>query len=145
MPYGKLALLFVDVEHRVDDVRLFFRMYDCHKRQRSAVCVPEGECSVIREIRTFVYLSVGSAVISVYVAENRRGYHCVIQARVEHFACICVLGGDFYFRKFLLPFPLGSFCGCLEIPARHLSFHVGLCAFHAYRRKGDLEEYLLVL
>ena len=41
MPYGKLALLLIDIDHGVRNAIDLFRMYDSHERHRGAIGVPQ--------------------------------------------------------------------------------------------------------
>ena len=62
VPYRKLALLLVYVEHCIDEINISVALEDAVQWHCSPVCVPEGECGICRMSRIFVYLAVCASV-----------------------------------------------------------------------------------
>ena len=133
MPYRKLALMHVDVKHRVHDIIHLLRMYDAHKRHRRPVGIPEGECGIIGEAVIVMSHAVSSAIASVSVTEYGRGNHGVVERGIEYLHGILVGCLYAYLGKFSVPGLIGSRCHSIKVPVRELGLHVSLGPVHAYR------------
>ena len=145
VPDGKFALLFVDAQHRIDQVADLFGMDERQQGMRRAVGVPKREGGVIGEGRVAADRSVGAAVVAVHVAEERRRDHGVVKRCVEDPSHRRIGCFDADFRQLAVPCPAGGFAHGFEIPAGALRLHVPPGIFRGNGRKPDLDGDAFVL
>ena len=91
-----------------------------------------------------VYLSVGSAVVAVDVAEHRRCGEEVIHGCIEDGPHLVVIGLDGDAREFAVPCLVGFADDAVEVPVVGLSEHVGLGTFDGDGRQCRLDNQLVV-
>ena len=143
MPYRKLALFPVYIEHRIDEILVSFALEYAVKRHCTAVGIPQRECCIYLMTSIFISLPIGSAITSVDVAEGGRSYHRMVQCCIENLPGILVLCLYAYSAELFIP---GIFCllNCpVEIPSRKLSLHVLVCILHTDGRQSHLHHDLL--
>ena len=145
VPHRKASLLVGDRQHRLHDVGHPLGMEDGHQRHRRAVGVPEREGRIVRESGCGMHLAVGSAVITVHIAEERRSHHRMIQRRIEDALRRFILRLDLHLRQFIVPRLVGSGRRSVEIPSGEFRRKVCLRAFDTYGRKGHFHEHLFAL
>ena len=134
VPYREPSLLVGDVQHRLDDVGHPLRVQDGHQRHRGPVGVPQREGRIVRESGCGMHLAVGSAVITVHIAEERRSHHRMIQRRIEDALRRFILRLDLHLRQFIVPRLVGSGRRSVEIPSGEFRRKVCLRAFDTYGR-----------
>ena len=145
MPDRKAALLVGDVQHRLDDVGHPLRVQDGHQRHRRPVSVPQRKGRIGIVPRILMHLAVGSPVIAVHIAEERRSHHRMIQRRIEDALRRFILRLDLHLRQFIVPRLVGSGRRSVEIPSGEFRRKVCLRAFDTYGRKGHFHEHLFAL
>ena len=134
MPHRKAALLVGDMQHRLDDVGHPLRVQDGHQRHRGPVSVPQRKGRIGIAPRILMHLAVGSAVIAVHIAEERRSHHRMIQRRIEDALRRFILRLDLHLRQFIVPRLVGSGRRSVEIPSGEFRRKVCLRAFDTYGR-----------
>ena len=139
VPYGKLALLPVDMEHRIGDVGHLLGVEDRHEGLGGAIGVPQRESRIVHERRGAIDLAVGTAVVAVHVAEFGRGDHRVVKRRIENAARGVVRSLDAHLLQLGVPRPVGGCGRRFEVPAGKLGLHVQACILDAHGRNGDLD------
>ena len=145
VPYREPSLLVGDVQHRLDDVGHPLRVQDGHQRHRGPVSVPQRKGRIGIAPQILMHLAVGSAVIAVHIAEERRSDHRMVKGRIENPAGRLVRGLDLHLRQFIVPRLVGSGRRSVEIPSGEFRRKVCLRAFDTYGRKGHFHEHLFAL
>ena len=145
VPHREPSLLVGDVQHRLDDVGHPLRVQDGHQRHRGPVSVPQRKGRIGIAPRILMHLAVGSAVIAVHIAEERRSHHRMIQRRIEDALRRFILRLDLHLRQFIVPRLVGSGRRSVEIPSGEFRRKVCLRAFDTYGRKGHFHEHLFAL
>ena len=134
VPYREPSLLVGDVQHRLDDVGHPLRVQDGHQRHRGPVSVPQRKGRIGIAPQILMHLAVGSAVIAVHIAEERRSDHRMVKGRIENPAGRLVRGLDLHLRQFIVPRLVGSGRRSVEIPSGEFRRKVCLRAFDTYGR-----------
>ena len=134
VPDGKLALLRVDMEHRMGDVGHLLRMENRHQRLGSAVGVPQREGRIVHERRGAVDLAVSAPIVAVHVAELRRSDHRVVERRIEDAAGGFVRSLDTHLLQLGVPRLVGRRRRSFEVPAGKFRLHVELGVLDAHGR-----------
>ena len=134
VPYREPSLLVGDVQHRLDDVGHPLRVQDGHQRHCGPVSVPQRKGRIGIAPRILMHLAVGSAVIAVHIAEERRSHHRMIQRRIEDALRRFILRLDLHLRQFIVPRLVGSGRRSVEIPSGEFRRKVCLRAFDTYGR-----------
>ena len=145
VPHRKASLLVGDRQHRLHDVGHPLGMEDGHQRHRGPVSVPQRKGRIGIAPRILMHLAVGSAVIAVHIAEERRSHHRMIQRRIEDALRRFILRLDLHLRQFIVPRLVGSGRRSVEIPSGEFRRKVCLRAFDTYGRKGHFHEHLFAL
>ena len=134
VPYREPSLLVGDVQHRLDDVGHPLRVQDGHQRHRRPVSVPQRKGRIGIAPRILMHLAVGSAVIAVHIAEERRSHHRMIQRRIEDALRRFILRLDLHLRQFIVPRLVGSGRRFFEIPSGEFRRKVRFRTLDAYGR-----------
>ena len=140
MPYRKFALMLIYFQHRVYHVRHLLLMDYSHQRHRRTVSVPEGKCSIVREISCFMYLVISSVIASVRITEKRRSNHRMVQSRIENLFRRFVFGLYYDFGQFVVPCLVCRLSSGIEIPARKFRRQILPRPFYADRRQSHFQK-----
>ena len=140
MPDGERSLFLVDVEHRLGNVFLTFRMDERREGVPGSVRVPKGEGGEIHEI-TLMNHPVGTPVLSVYIAEDGWRNHRMVESRVEDTALRFITCGNPNLSEFLLPGRIGFLGNSLEIPSAVFCLQIQLRVFHTDRREAHFHKH----
>ena len=84
VPYRQASVLLAERNERIDHLACSCWHEDVVKRMCSAVGIPQRACLVVVPTIGLVQLAVGTEISAVYVAEQRRCRHGMIERSVEY-------------------------------------------------------------
>ena len=143
VPYWQLTLLLIDAKHCLSNVALLLWVNDCHQWMCCTIGVPKWESSIICKV-TLIGLAVCTTIFTVYIIEDRRCNHRVIQCCIEYLSCTLVLCLDSNLTQLTVPLVLCLSNSIAEVPTWKFLLHIQSSVLNTHCRDSYLHKKWLL-
>ena len=106
-PQRQTSVLFIESQEGLNHIVSTFGFGISKQRMRSAVSVPQRESTVIHPPVCLMNLFIGTPIRTVYITEDSRSKHTVIQGCIEFHLVIGIIALYFNLTQLFVPFSLG--------------------------------------
>ena len=91
-----------------------------------------------------MYLTVKATITSVHIGKQARRNARMVKGRIEYGLLLRIIRLNIYLAQIIIPVTAGISLYLLKIPSGNLC-QILCRSFRIYRRKGHLDQYLLIL